>query len=395
MTQVPQQAASEHDGLSRLAEQLIGSGQVSSRPELAATLGVSPATASSLVRRLIKDGIVAEIGQGPSSGGRRPRLLQTRRPPGYYAVAELGGRHAHLGLCNGRGELLTAANAPLEIEAGPSAIIGLLQREWASLVAGTGQSGPLRGAGVALPGPVDATAGEVVFPARMPGWHGAEVTGALEATLGVPALVENDARAGGLGEWARRDDDGGSLLYVKAGTGIGGAWVVNGEVHRGASGLAGDVTHSRVAGAEAKQCSCGNTGCLETVASGAAVRSMLAEEGIEVKRLTDVVNLAADGHPIVMTRLRQAGTLLGEALAPLVNFLNPDVVVLGGVLSSVDGFVAGVRSEIYDRCLPMCTHDLVIERSLSGADAALLGVGALLRTHSEADVQAGAIARRA
>lgn len=369
------------DDLARHAEQLIGAGDVASRPELSVALGVSAATASAVVRRLIRDGVVVESGPGPSSGGRRPTLLSIRRLPGYVAVAELGARHARIGVCDGRGELLQAADLDITIEAGLEAVLDLLTHAWSGLVEVGGIDGPLLGVGLALPGPVDSARGEVISPARMPGWHGVRVTDVVPERLGVPVFVENDARAGALGEWVERGVSEGSLLYVKAGTGIGAAWVVDGVAYRGAAGIAGDVTHSRVRSDADLHCSCGNRGCLETVASGAAVRRTLAADGVVVAGLTELLALAVDSHPVVTTRLRSAGLMLGNALTPLVNFLNPHLVVLGGALSTVDAFVAGVRGELYDGCLPMCTQNLVIERSVSGPDAALLGLGHQVASH--------------
>lgn len=170
------------------------------------------------------------------------------------------------------------------------------------------------------------------------------------------------------------------FIYVKAGTGIGGAWVTGGDLYRGTGGLAGEITHNQVAGVSMVQgCGCGKRGCLELVASGAALSLQLREQGLTVNRMSDLVDLAREARPEVSTVVRSAGAHLGEVLAPLVNFLNPAGVLIGGGLSTSDAFVASVRGVLYDRCLPMCTQGLVIEATQTGQDGALLGLGELAR----------------
>jgi predicted NBD/HSP70 family sugar kinase len=115
------------------------------------------------------------------------------------------------------------------------------------------------------------------------------------------------------------------------------------------------------------------------VASGAALSATLAADGVALESVADLVRLATDAHPAVTARLRQAGQLVGEVLATLVNFENPQAVVLAGLLSTIDPFVAAVRSALYDRCLPLETRHLEIARSVTGPRGGLAGFGALAR----------------
>ncbi|MEV4089923.1 ROK family protein, partial [Nonomuraea fuscirosea] len=97
----------------------------------------------------------------------------------------------------------------------------------------------------------------------------------------------------------------------------------------------------------------------------------------------DVIDAVDNADPAVVTLVRQAGRLLGVAVSGLVNFLNPDRVVLGGVLSTLDVYVAAVKGMLYERCLPPLTQSLSIEASVAGPDAALIGLGHLLRETAE------------
>jgi len=363
---------------SRRALALIVDGTVSSRAELRAHLGISASTASSLVRRLLDTGTIREVVDGPSTGGRRAARLEVVRNDAAWLVAELGGGHLRLGISTARETLLRVRETRVDISDGPAATIFALRESLDALVADLPDLRVLSAA-IALPGPVSSLTGELIAPARMPGWHGTRVVDELEEALGIPVQVENDARAGALGEFIAREEAIPDLIYVKAGTGIGAGLISRGQLVHGGAGVAGDITHVPVPGAEGRQCSCGRTGCLETVASGAAIRRELIGQGLDISSIGDVTGLAQTFQPDATTAVRRSGKQLGTALSSLVNFLNPSAVVLGGALSGVDAYVAAVRSAIYDSSLAMTTQQLLIETTVAGSDAALIGLTRIAR----------------
>ncbi|KAA2262717.1 ROK family transcriptional regulator [Solihabitans fulvus] len=358
---------------------LIASGATTSRTDLVEALQVAPSTVSVVVRRLLEEGVILEEGVGLSTGGRRPRILRLRETDGVFAVAELGSHHVRVGLCSLDGRLLASDELAIDISAGPAGVFDLIGEVVARIRTSTAPGQALLGVGVALPGPVDFPGGRLIGPARMPGWNGADPRNDLSERFAVPVVVENDAKAAAIGEYTTRGGDAKDMIYVKAGTGIGGCLVTGGQVHRGGRGLSGDVTHMRVADSGERSCSCGNRGCLETVASGAALVRELHQLGLPVTTMRDVIAAAVDAEPTVVTMVRRAGGLLGVALSGLVNFLNPDAVVIGGALSSLDAYVAAARGVLYERCLPPLTQSLSIEASIAGPDAALTGLGHLVR----------------
>ncbi|GHJ43013.1 transcriptional regulator [Catellatospora sp. TT07R-123] len=365
------------------ALRLLASGAVSSRAELVEALRVAPSTVTAAVRRLLADGVIVEVGSGRSTGGRPPRVLRLRETGGVFAVTELDGRHARVGLCAPGGALHTADEVAIDVAAGPDQVFDAVAAEFARLRAAIAPGQPLLGVGVALPGPVEFAHGRVVGPARMPGWSGVDARALLAARFRVPVAVDNDAKAAAIGEHLARGREPGDMIYVKAGTGIGGCLVSGGQVHRGGRGLSGDVTHVRVVDSGERVCSCGGRGCLETVASGAALVRQLAEQGSPAAAVRDVAAAVRDGDPTAVTMVRHAGRLLGVALSSLVNFLNPDAVVIGGSLSGLDGYVAATRGALYELCLPSMTQSLTIEAGVAGPDAALIGLGHLLRTTTD------------
>lgn len=365
--------------------ELIASGQATSRTELAELLGAAPSTISLTVSQLVDRGLVTEQGTRSSTGGRPRKVLRLGGTAEFALAADLGGRHAHIGVVLPGGGLSDVSTIPFTIEDGPEAALPLLAEALEGLAARRTGERP-SGVGLSLPGPVDVERGTVTLPSRMPGWNRFPVRAWLEERFGVPAAVDNDANCMAFGEHTVRPVEHRQSIMVKVGSAIGVGIIADGRLYRGATGAAGDITHVRVDAAGDRPCSCGNTGCLETIASGAALVRILREHGAQVGSLEDVVRLVSDGDPEATRAVRQAGKYLGQVLSANVNFFNPDAVYLGGILSTLEPLVAAVRSQLYEGCHPLATEHLTIERASLGADAGLVGVGqfALQRTLARA-----------
>ncbi|WP_431807178.1 ROK family protein [Microbacterium paraoxydans] len=352
---------------------LVARGQARSRSELAATLGVAASTVGLRVQALLDAGVLQEAGAGTSRGGRRPRVLRIAAD-GIVLSADLGGRHARIGRHDLSGALLDSETIAIDVADGPDATLARVAEVFDRLVAET----RVHAIGVSLPGPVDIATGAVDQPSRMPGWPGFRVGAHLADRFGVPVVVDNDANLAALGEHREQLGHTQHSITVKAGTAIGSGIIVDGRVHRGATAAAGDITHTRIDGSGDIPCSCGNTGCLETVASGASLVRQMRERGNTAVRTTgDVLTLARDADPVATTLVRTAGTHLGQALSGVVNFFNPHAVFLTGSMSASEPFIAAVRSRVYEACHPLATQRLRIEAATTGADAILHGAARL------------------
>jgi predicted NBD/HSP70 family sugar kinase len=357
---------------------LVRSGRATSRAEVARETGVSATTAAARVEELIERGFLEETVAERSGGGRPPRRLRMRAAAGVVAAVALGEHHAAVGLVDAGGGLLVEERLPLDIGAGPETVLRTVaERVGGLLDAEVADGAPLRAVCLGIPGPVDARTGRVVSPARMPGWNGADVRGLTERLLPapVPVLVENDANLMALGEHAAAGADVDHLVFVKVGSGIGCGIVAGGSLHRGGRGFAGDISHVTVPDAPPVPCSCGRTGCLDAVASGAALVDQLRRAGVPVDGTDALLDLARDAHPQTTQLLRGAGMTTGTVLSVIVNFFNPDRLVVGGFLSLAEAFVAGVRSAVYSQCPPMITDGLELGVSRVGQRAAVLGAG--------------------
>ena len=359
---------------------LIGSGQADTRPAIVKQTGLAASTVSAAVSRLVEAGVISETDESVSTGGRRARRLVTSDGVGALALVELGAHHGLVALTDPTQGVARATSFLVDIASGPEAVLTAVMEEVSRQEKAAGVR--VGGLALAVPGPVDAEHTRVIRPARMPGWDGINVAEEVARHCGLPAIIDNDARAGAVGESVyRRRLEGvtpiDTLIYVKAGSAIGGAYLVDGIPLVGQGGLAGDISHIPVEAAAGRPCKCGNVGCLETIASADSIRADLAATGLVYENNAQLLAAARDGVPAVATAIRQAGTLLGLSLAHLVSFLAPQGVILGGALSAVDAFTAGVRAALHQSCLPSIMEDLVIESSRSGRDAALWGLSTL------------------
>jgi predicted NBD/HSP70 family sugar kinase len=233
----------------------------------------------------------------------------------------------------------------------------------------------VRGTALALPGPVEASAGRLVRPPGLPGWSEVPIRPHLTGRWPVPVSVDNDVNAMAVAEHrAAGLDDSTDVLLVKVSTGIGAGLVLGGRIHRGAVGAAGDIGHTAVHDADGVVCRCGNVGCLEAVASGSAVVRQLVARGRDVSRVADVVALVDAGDAEAHGLVRLAGRRLGEVLAQAVNLLNPSVLVLAGDLAlAQEPLLAGVREAVYARATTLAARDLEIRPGVLGEQAGLVG----------------------
>ena len=358
---------------------LISSGQATTRAGLASATGLARSTVSQRVEALIASRLVYEAGEGASTGGRPPVVLAFNRGAGVVLAADLGATHCRLAVADLGAQLLEELTDDLEIAQGPDRVLGWVADRFEELLARCGRSvADVRGIGIGVPGPVDFSTGQAVHPPIMPGWDGVSIPERLRERFDAPVLVDNDVNIMALGEWSATWRTVDHLLLVKVGTGIGCGVVSHGRVHRGADGAAGDIGHIRISGHDDAVCRCGNLACVEAVAGGAALAQQLRADGFDARSGRDVVRLATEGNPVATRRVRAAGRLLGEVLASLVNFFNPNVIVVGGDLAEVrDQLLAGIREVVYQRSLPLATRHLQIAQSVLGDRAGAVGAAVM------------------
>jgi predicted NBD/HSP70 family sugar kinase len=363
--------------------EFIRGGTAVTRADLVRLTGLSRSSISQRIDALIDCGLVRETTDLPSTGGRPPASLVFRSEHGVVLAADLGATHARLAVTDLAGRPLAELAEELAIADGPEVVLGTVERRFEELLRGAGRDpGAVRGIGVGVPGPVEFATGRPVSPPIMPGWDGFSIPDRLARRFDVPVLVDNDVNAMAVGEhWSHWRDER-DLLFVKVGTGIGCGIVAEGRIYRGAQGAAGDIGHVRAAHAGEVVCECGNVNCLEAVAGGRALARAARDLGLDTPDGRAVVALARAHQVDVVRLVRQAGRVLGDVLAGLVNAFNPSVIVIGGdVAEAHEQLFAGVREVVYQRATPLATRHLQIARSALGDRAGTTGAAAQAIEH--------------
>jgi glucokinase-like ROK family protein len=370
-------------------------GSSRSRSELVQRTGLSRAIVAQRVGELVERGLVEEGEPGPSTGGRPPRQLAFRADAGHVLVADLGATSIDVAVTSLDGRILGHHDEPADIAAGPDHCLARVDELFGQLLTSArGLPGRLWGVGIGIPGPVEFRTGRPISPPIMPGWDGYPVRERFAARYDAPVWVDNDVNILALGEWRSGIAVGHeNVVVVKIGTGIGAGIISDGRLHRGAQGSAGDVGHIQVVNDETVVCRCGNIGCLEALAGGAALArdgEAAARDGRSQRMLTaldqhgtvtaeDVARAASFGDPVAVGLLQGAGRRVGFMLASVVNFFNPSLIVIGGgVALSGDQLLAAVREAVYRRSLPLATRELVIQRSSLGTLAGVIGASSMV-----------------
>ncbi len=327
-------------------------------------------------------GLVVEVGGAPSTGGRPPSLLGFNGDAGLVFAADLGATHSRVAVADLGAEPLAEVEADLDINDGPEVVLGWLDETFTQLLATVGRPvTDLMGIGIGVPGPVDFDRGVAVNPPIMAGWHEYRIAKQFRQMYDVPVLVDNDVNIMALGEYWVMEPRVDDFVFIKVGTGIGSGLILGGRLQRGADGAAGDIGHVQTT-TDDVVCRCGNTGCLEASAGGAALAARLRELGHEARRSIDVTDLVEQGNKDAIVAVREAGRLIGSVVASLVNLLNPTLIMIGGnVARAEQHLIAGVREVVYSRSTTLSTTNLQITGSTLGDRAGVIGAAALVIDH--------------
>ena len=319
-----------------------------SRAQLSRATGLSRTTVSNLVHAMIEAGQLVETpGRGtPYKGGsgRPPVLVTLAAPSGGVAGVDIGHRHLRVAIADRSGQVLVEDDASLDVDGHGERTLRRAAAMVTSLLERSGLE-RLHGLGMCVPAPIDRRSAKITS-GILPGWRDLVPASVLEGLLGVPATVDNDANLGALAEVHHGAARGVSdLVYLKVASGLGAGIVLGGRLHRGATGIAGEIGHVQIR-EDGRVCRCGNRGCLETEVAMPQLLALLEPAYDEPLDAARVLALDADGDAGVRRVLRDAGSTMGRALADLCNSLNPELLVVGGPLGSAPSLLEGLRAAV-------------------------------------------------
>jgi glucokinase-like ROK family protein len=360
-----------------------------SRAALAETTGLNKTTVSSLVNILVERHIVQEVGLASKNTGRPAILLNLNPTAGFIVSCEIGVDFILVICTNFAPEIIWRHEERIDPAIGQRAILDrALTILHQAIKEGSPSRGALWGAAVGVPGLVDQGTGELLFAPNL-GWKNLPIRAILQESIDVPLFIDNEANLAALGEHYFGAAQGyEEVLYISAGVGLGGGIVHGGRVFSGVTGVGAEFGHMTM-DPDGEICKCGNQGCWETqVSQQALFRHVwrLIEQGKE-SRLSEmtggkrasltvpvIVDAARAGDAVALDALEIIGHHLGIGIASLVNALNPELVVFGGILSLAGEFLMPViEQEVEQRALKSNREAMQLVLARHTSDACVMG----------------------
>jgi glucokinase len=301
-----------------------------------------------------------------------------------FAV-DLGGTHLRVALVDDTGRILQQLKQETPKGDSANCIIGALARAadaWHAL------KPKVIATSIMVPGAVDSDKAVVLQAPNLPSLIDFPLKAELERQLGWPVYLENDANAAAVGEmWLGAARGCRDVVSVTLGTGVGGGVILDGKLWRGSHGSAGEIGHTTVDPFGGLKCKCGNTGCLELYASATAIVRMTKEKlssfpqselktgGLTAER---VYEAGRNGDELARMVFQRFGMYLGIGLANLINFIDPEIIVIaGGAVNGWDLFAAEMYREVEERAFSATAQQVRIAKAECGDNAGLLGAARL------------------
>jgi len=365
------------DALMSTLAQLIASGEAGSKADLARATGLSRTMVEPAVTSLVELGLVRPTGFRDSPGRGRPGdLLALSADYGLILVADCGYAHCTLAVFDLTQRLLASEEVEISITDDPETRLFDLASRLLAMVERLGMSDIPRRMILGSTGFVDRVKGEVFPPARSAAssWDGYPVVDFLAGVIDGPVHLEHDVALRALGEALTEPTSRGPLAYIKVSSGIGLAMVSpSGELQVGADGFAGQIAHVRVTD-DLIACTCGNTGCLNAVASMLALADSFAIDTTSSTWYNELLALIKNQDPQAIRSVKRSGEYIGQAVVDLIHLINPERVIIGGNLAmNSDHLLAGIRSVVYNLGLPVSTRSLTVDAPLLGANSGIVG----------------------
>ncbi len=312
-------------------------------------------------------------------------------------AVDIGGTKIMTAVFASDGSMQAREVCPTLAGEGASAVVERLCRAIGDIMNNNSlEPSQLDGIGIACAGGIDTGRGVVVTPSpNVPGWVNVPLAEIVKKKSGVNTFIINDASAAALGEHRFGAGRGvKNLVLFTLGTGIGGGIIADGKVYLGASGGAGELGHTTI-DAGGPECGCGNTGCLEMLASGRAVArdavrrlkkgeksTLLDMVNGEIEKITaeHVGEAACNGDSLAVAVLEQAAYYLGIGMVNAVNIFNPEMIVLGGGMAELgDIFIGPGRRMVDERTFSINARAVRIVRAQLGNEAGVYGAAAFVK----------------
>lgn len=354
---------------------LIRERQPISRADIAKFTGLRAGTVSAIVNRLIKNDLVYEGTEGPSSGGRRPKNLYINAESFYVLAVDIGVLETVFAVSDFNGRILTQKSILTEGE--PETFLNKLADAIEKLTKTKYPRARFGSVGVSVPGLIDRETGSIEVSPNLE-WKNVPVRAVLESRLNLPVYVENDANAAAFSElWYGPVEESNvrTLLFILVVEGLGTGLIINGELHVGSRLGLGGFGHMSI-DPNGELCTCGRRGCWETFASERATierfHRVTAKQGLPLVGLPDLIALANKNDEMALESLKITAEYLGEGISNLVHGIYPETVVIGGNITAAWPIIEPIiRERVRSRY--MISPDRIVIRPASVQRPSLFG----------------------
>ena len=313
---------------------------------------------------------------------------------GCVVGVDIGGTKVAAGIVDLQGRVLARNRSPMVARGSAADGLAAIESAINTVLEQTPADYEVQGIGICSPGPLDPETGVVINPPNLPCWRDFPLAESIRKSHRVPVKVENDANAAALAEATWGSARGyRNVFYLCIGTGIGTGIVFDGVIYHGRSGAAGEGGHMGI-DANGPLCPCGKRGCVEVLASGPAIarRARKKLAGGLSSRLIELAagDLAAitsemigqasgEGDPVAQTVIRETLDVLAYWLGNVIDLLEPDVIVMGGGVSSMLApYLNEMRNRWNGACINPWPEKIPVVLAHYGEDAGVAGAGALL-----------------
>lgn len=357
-----------------------------SRADLSRATGMSRSSISDIVSTLMEQGLVKEVGDGESKGGRKPRILKFNDNVHQILTLSIGRRSSQIGLMNLRASINNVEVLDYGLIHGPDAVLGRIKEDLAAYMKRHHLSDEkVLGMGISLPCPVKEESAPLLSAVLYPDWAQVNLLDEISTVTSCAIFFENDANLGALAEnwWgARRDQD---LIYVAVSEGYGAGIIIDRQIFRGRHGMAGEIGHM-IIDSSSGQWHRGIQGSLASyIVEEALVRIYQEQAQLQGRDVGDDMNLESIAAALLQDDKAAMATIdhlchyLAIALTNLVHILDIGTIVLGGTLARFgEIFFAKLRQKMAEHSLWSDTIKLSVEPCSVGQNQILVGAGTLV-----------------
>ncbi|GAB1417004.1 ROK family transcriptional regulator [Paludibacter sp.] len=363
--------------------------------DLGKEMDLSVPTVTKLIAELIEEGFVVDFGKQDTTGGRKPNIYGLNQDSGYFLGVDINYSTISIGLINFNGLMIhSKLNIPYRVDHSVAKFDELYLIIENFINHTKLDRNKILNIGINIPGRVNTKTGHsysYFYIDERP------ITEILKEKIGINVTIDNDSRSMTYGEFLSGCVKGEkNIVYVNVSWGLGMGLIIDGKLYYGKSGFSGEFGHYPTFDND-KLCHCGKKGCLETETSGRYIYDKFMEklgngntsilsETFKSKgdiSLDEIVQAALKDDMLAIELIEEVGSTLGKNLAGIINIFNPELVVIGGVLSqSGDYLFLPLKSAIKKYSLNMVSNDSILKLSKLGAKAGVIGACLLARSKS-------------